>query len=478
LREANIAFREAVRLKPDDFSAHVSLGAVLTDMRQFDQAVAECREAIRLKRDYAYNHFALGHALEAQGHQDEAMAAYREAIQLARYVHFLSGCCRKRAHMSGYEEEIKEIVARFQEAWREQGRADIAAFLPPPGVVVRFLAMHALIKVDLEARPRSMTAAVSANWNPRLTVSSASWPNCCWTSRCSRTSPKKVVTATQQRAAADHLEKAYGVSQRRASRVLGRSRSTLRYRRRQRSGEEALIAAVRRPAQRHPRYGYKRIGARLQRQGWRVNVKRVRRLWNALGLRRLPRRKKPERDDSLPAPASARELLPLRATGAKSMANEGLASFAAGRGGMLAGYFDFFRFCSSNSAAFSSRSSKTGRKSPLAKFGTVWPNSGASCSRSSATSWCKRTGLVGCFPASALVGTNTRWYESGGTFDVTGIRIPQQEKTKQALPATLCYRNPCSRIFHLIRRVTKLQCNPSLPKSWNVDIGLAGHRQP
>lgn len=103
------------------------------------------------------------------------------------------------------------------------------------------------------------------------------------------------MTATQQRAAAAYLEKTYRVSQRRAGRVLGRARSTLRYRRRQRSGEEALIRALRRLAKRHPRYGYKRIRARLRRQGWRVNVKRVRRLWNELGLRRPPPRQKPRK---------------------------------------------------------------------------------------------------------------------------------------------------------------------------------------
>jgi hypothetical protein len=36
-----------------------------------------------------------------------------------------------------------------------------------------------------------------------------------------------------------------------------------------------------------------------------------------------------------------------------------------------AAYSYFFRFCKSNSAASSTRFSKTGRKSPLAKFGTV-----------------------------------------------------------------------------------------------------------
>jgi putative transposase len=101
-----------------------------------------------------------------------------------------------------------------------------------------------------------------------------------------------VVTATQQRAAADYLCDAYGISQRRASRLLGRARSTIRYRRRQRTDEEALIKAIRRLARRHPRYGYKRIHARLKQQGWHVNAKRVRRLWRELGLRRAPRRRK------------------------------------------------------------------------------------------------------------------------------------------------------------------------------------------
>lgn len=103
------------------------------------------------------------------------------------------------------------------------------------------------------------------------------------------------MTATQQRAAAAYLEETYQVSQRHASRTLGRARSTLRYRCRQRCGEAALISALRRLAKRHPRYGYKRMRARLVHQGWRVNLKRVRRLWNELGLRRPPRRKKPRK---------------------------------------------------------------------------------------------------------------------------------------------------------------------------------------
>jgi putative transposase len=100
-----------------------------------------------------------------------------------------------------------------------------------------------------------------------------------------------VVTPTQQRAAAKYFGENYDISQRRASRVLGMSRSTLRYRRRQHPGETALIRALRRLARRHPRFGYKRIHFCLVKQGWPVNRKRVRRLLNE--LRRPACRKKP-----------------------------------------------------------------------------------------------------------------------------------------------------------------------------------------
>ena len=37
------------------------------------------------------------------------------------------------------------------------------------------------------------------------------------------------------------------------------------------------------------RYGYKRITGLLQRAGWKVNAKRVRRIWRAKGLK-VPKR--------------------------------------------------------------------------------------------------------------------------------------------------------------------------------------------
>ncbi len=102
---------------------------------------------------------------------------------------------------------------------------------------------------------------------------------------------KKVVTGPQQRAAGAYLQQRFRVSQRRAARALGRSRSSLRYRPRPRDNEMSLVREIRRLVRRHPRFGYRRIWARLVARGWRVNVKRVRRLWRALGLKRRIRRK-------------------------------------------------------------------------------------------------------------------------------------------------------------------------------------------
>ncbi len=104
-----------------------------------------------------------------------------------------------------------------------------------------------------------------------------------------------MVSPDQQRAAADYLGERYGVSQRRICRVMGRSRSGLRYRRKRRPDELALTREIKRLARRHPRYGYRRVHALLVRGGWSVNLKRIRRLWNGLGLRRPLRLRKPRK---------------------------------------------------------------------------------------------------------------------------------------------------------------------------------------
>lgn len=85
-----------------------------------------------------------------------------------------------------------------------------------------------------------------------------------------------------------------GYSKRRICRAIGQAWSTQGYRERVRPEDRYLVAEMRRLAVRWPRYGYRRITALLRRDGWRVNVKRVHRLWKQEGLqiRRKARKKR------------------------------------------------------------------------------------------------------------------------------------------------------------------------------------------
>jgi transposase InsO family protein len=69
------------------------------------------------------------------------------------------------------------------------------------------------------------------------------------------------------------------VSQRRLCRVLGQSRSTQRYHRRKPDDDRRLIEELRRWCEWHPRFGSERVHQMLLGTGWRVNFKRVHRLW-------------------------------------------------------------------------------------------------------------------------------------------------------------------------------------------------------
>lgn len=76
-------------------------------------------------------------------------------------------------------------------------------------------------------------------------------------------------------------------------RVVGQHRSTQRKPSQPRADEKRLTADIVRLASDYGRYGYRRITALLQREGWRVNAKRVERIWRREGLKvpqKQPRR--------------------------------------------------------------------------------------------------------------------------------------------------------------------------------------------
>ena len=89
----------------------------------------------------------------------------------------------------------------------------------------------------------------------------------------------------------------FGVSERRACRVVGQHRSTQRLHAPTPSEDETRLRAwLRAFSKQRPRWGWRRAAKAARREGWRVNDKRVQRLWREEGLK-VPyrKRKKPLR---------------------------------------------------------------------------------------------------------------------------------------------------------------------------------------
>lgn len=94
-----------------------------------------------------------------------------------------------------------------------------------------------------------------------------------------------MVGPARKREAVTHVQDRLKTSERRACASLGQPRSTQRYEGSRRNADAALIKAMRRIAQRETRAGYRSVARYLNREGWRVNIKRVHRLWKQEGLR-------------------------------------------------------------------------------------------------------------------------------------------------------------------------------------------------
>jgi len=99
-----------------------------------------------------------------------------------------------------------------------------------------------------------------------------------------------------------YLEKEHPASERRACQVAGQHRSTQRYQPKDRDDESVLIQDIHRLVGRHPRFGCRRITRLLQDEGWRVNYKRVHRIWKQEGFK-VPRKARKKRYIGLAANA-------------------------------------------------------------------------------------------------------------------------------------------------------------------------------
>lgn len=102
-----------------------------------------------------------------------------------------------------------------------------------------------------------------------------------------------MTSPARRREVVGQVQKAFGISERRACRAVEQPRSSQRYAGQTPHDEEPLTKRVVGLALKYGRYGYRRITALLQIEGWEVNHKRVERIWRKEGLKvpaRQPKR--------------------------------------------------------------------------------------------------------------------------------------------------------------------------------------------
>ncbi len=90
------------------------------------------------------------------------------------------------------------------------------------------------------------------------------------------------------------MQEKLDVSERKACRVISQPRSTQRRALKVPDDEPRLVEEMVALATQYGRYGYRRITALLRRAGWRVNHKRIERLWRREGLK-VPKRQSKRR---------------------------------------------------------------------------------------------------------------------------------------------------------------------------------------
>ena len=87
-----------------------------------------------------------------------------------------------------------------------------------------------------------------------------------------------MVTPVARREAVAHLCQTYAVSERRACRVIGSDRTSIRYRS-QRPDDAVIRQRLRCLAAERRRFGYRRLHILLRREGTHMNHKKRRRLY-------------------------------------------------------------------------------------------------------------------------------------------------------------------------------------------------------
>jgi putative transposase len=113
-----------------------------------------------------------------------------------------------------------------------------------------------------------------------------------------------MVSPSRRRDAVTYLCRRHPVSERRACQLLDQHRSTQRYVPEPPLLEQRLVERMNELAERHPRYGYRRIWALLRSEGFMINRKRIERLWRLEG-HKVPAQRKSSGQKALGGPGGS-----------------------------------------------------------------------------------------------------------------------------------------------------------------------------
>ncbi len=77
VEEAIEEYKQAIRINPDDATAHINLGVAYVESGMYKEAIEACKQAIRIDPDYADAYVILGAAYVLLNDIDSALEQYK-----------------------------------------------------------------------------------------------------------------------------------------------------------------------------------------------------------------------------------------------------------------------------------------------------------------------------------------------------------------------------------------------------------------
>ena len=128
--DAIAAYREALRINPEDADVWYNLGNAYGNLDRHDDAIAAFREALRINSEYADAWHNLGVAYGDLERYDDAIAAYREALRInSEFVGAWDGLGIAYYNLNRYDDAIAayrealRINSEYADAWNNLGVA-------------------------------------------------------------------------------------------------------------------------------------------------------------------------------------------------------------------------------------------------------------------------------------------------------------------------------------------------------------------